>query len=943
MPTLKRIGKNLKQKLQLEPKPLKGWLDGYDGMLFQGWAESEEPVKLALSINGDQVQTLSASLHRKDLEEAGIKDGRVAFQYKLSVNDIFEKYGQTPVIDFQEVETGRPLPNTPLSLKTPDVQFSIDKLTGDMLAGWIVDKNNPTIALTLSVFIDGEQAFELTADGERSDLASLGLSNLHHGFQVNLGAFTQGKPFYHIAVVCDYNKRYELVAEKEMATFHGKVKALTDLQTYLKTQHYADTRIEANRVVKSILPGLIDQCRRSGEVPESIPLKTADYALEDSIAVVVPIYKGVEETINCLKSVLTSKNTQPLHLIAINDASPDPDMQDALMVLNQTYAFTLLVNETNLGFVGTVNRGMAHCPKHDCVLLNSDTVVPDGWLDALHKTALSERTIGTVTPLSNNATICSYPNFCLDNDLPNGLDVNQMAGLCGRLTDAPVDMPTAHGFCVYIKRSVLDEVGLFDEQKWGKGYAEENDFSLRASRLGWRHVVTNKTFVQHLGSVSFAEDTEGFIAKNLEKLNGLYPDYPVMVEEFIRTDPIRPLRKSLGKALLLGDLPIVLDKRKKVKKQSILFVSLSIGGGTKVATDALADGLREEGQAVFMLSAPKKGVWQLSSQVTNAIAEFTIEKEKQELIAFLKQLGIWHVHFHHTMEFDQGVWDLPNLLGCGYDVTLHDYFTVCPRANYLTFNDNYCDTPDEASCNQCLAALGSHPSSVLAVDDIGDDIASWRAYHQSKLAKARKVFTPSQDTKNRILSYLSLTNLEVRYHPEKKQTVRVKQHQHRDGVLTIGFLGAIGPHKGIEVIKRLAKHISDNSLPVRLVVIGFTSDDDALNQFECLTLTGKYKQAELPALLKKHPLDLVFLTSIWPETFSYTYSEAVSLGLPVASLSLGAVPERMVSNNASLVVSSNEPGEQLKQIEAFLKQLPSETVVQTGTTYSSLKKTYYRF
>ena len=66
-----------------------------------------------------------------------------------------------------------------------------------------------------------------------------------------------------------------------------------------------------------------------------------------------------------------------------------------------------------------------------------------------------------------------------------------------------VELPTTVGFCMYIRRAALADVGLFDAETFGRGYGEENDFCLRASARGWRHLLACDTFVYHEGAVSF--------------------------------------------------------------------------------------------------------------------------------------------------------------------------------------------------------------------------------------------------------------------------------------------------------------------------------------------------------------------------------------------------------------------------------------------------------
>ena len=158
----------------------------------------------------------------------------------------------------------------------------------------------------------------------------------------------------------------------------------------------------------------------------------------------------------------------------------------------------LLRNDENLGFTGTANRGM-RLSRADVVLLNSDTIVTAGWLDALARCAASDPRIGTATPFSNNAEICSYPRFCEDNRWPDGADPEPVrAALARAAVPTYPDLPTGVGFCLYIRRALIDAIGIFDPA-FGQGYGEENDFCLRAARAGFRNVLCDDAFVAASG------------------------------------------------------------------------------------------------------------------------------------------------------------------------------------------------------------------------------------------------------------------------------------------------------------------------------------------------------------------------------------------------------------------------------------------------------------
>ena len=116
-----------------------------------------------------------------------------------------------------------------------------------------------------------------------------------------------------------------------------------------------------------------------------------------------------------------------------------------------------------------------------------------------------------------------------------------------------VDLPTAVGFCMYIRRACLDRVGLFDAGRFGRGYGEENDFCMRAASAGWRNVLAGDVFVYHEGAVSFSEERSALTENAGKALADLHPDYVRKVREFVVRDPASALRAAVdGARIALG-------------------------------------------------------------------------------------------------------------------------------------------------------------------------------------------------------------------------------------------------------------------------------------------------------------------------------------------------------------------------------------------------------
>ena len=137
-----------------------------------------------------------------------------------------------------------------------------------------------------------------------------------------------------------------------------------------------------------------------------------------NIDIIVPIYNAYEFTEECIKSVIKNTDLNKHTLVLINDKSPDEKILPMLQKYreeNQDKKIVVLDNEENMGFVRTVNKGMQYS-ENDVILLNSDTEVTARWTEKIQQCAYSNQYIATVTPLTNNGTICSVPNFGIDNE-----------------------------------------------------------------------------------------------------------------------------------------------------------------------------------------------------------------------------------------------------------------------------------------------------------------------------------------------------------------------------------------------------------------------------------------------------------------------------------------------------------------------------------------------
>ncbi len=591
------------------------------------------------------------------------------------------------------------------------------------------------------------------------------------------------------------------------------------------------------------------------------------------VDVIVPVYRGLEETRRCIASVLADQGRPLGRLIVIDDRSPDPELVAWLDVLDGCEPRVLLLrNQRNVGFVASVNRGIQAADSRDVVLLNSDTEVPAGWLARLTAQAYADPRVATVSPLSNNATICSYPG----NDggpIAFGYALDEVDAICRTVNAGRwVDAPTTVGFCMFIRRRALRQTGLFDADRFKLGYGEENDFCLRASALGWRHRIACDTFVYHKGSVSFGDRMKKLTARAMALVVERFPNYQRDIAIHVKLGAIDPMRFVLTAALFRhARLPV------------ILMVMHELGGGVRRHIDTLIE--RYAGTAQFLLlKATNRGAALSIPSLLGHPSLLLAADRMDDLITLLRSMQVARIHIHHLMGMQMDMRALISRLGVPFDLTVHDYYALCPQINLLPWRDSlYCGEPDVAGCNACIANRPSHGAR---------DIITWRGQHAWPFHEAERVLCPAQDVITRLRRYGLAGNAILAPHePVEAAPWPMRIPPLGQGKLRIAVLGTLVNHKGARTVASVAELADPKAIEVHLV--GDIDGPFPASALKRMKVTGRYHEADLPALIAAAAPHVIWFPAALPETFSYTLSAAIAAGAPIAATRIGAHQERL--------------------------------------------------
>lgn len=762
-------------------------------------------------------------------------------------------------------------------------------------AGWLVRNGAPNQVVELEALIDGVHFAYVRNDGERSDLRQKGISGGRGGFQIPL-----------------------------------------DLEAGPERTVTLELRLRATAQTIDSWPVVIGPRKWSGSGLLRRTRKTQ---------IVVPIFRASDSLRRCIQA-LERSTPASVPIILIDDASNDPAVDGVLDEVGDRGQFRVVRHAQNLGFTKTANEGICLTDPDDVILLNSDTQVFRGWLQRLHELAYSSVDIATVTPVSNAAGAFSVPEIGMRNGIPDHVPLEYVSRLVAReVGDRTAFAPTGNGFCLYLRRDALDEVGALDEHAFPRGYGEENDLCMRMVRAGWRHAVDGRTWVFHERGSSFLEEKDDLVGAAQRQIHARYPEYRGLVARFVSSPDMHEIRYRVRRALS-GSM--------KHLKPRIAFLIATATGGTAATNQDLMRSLQGQYET-FVIQSHQTGLIRLSKFDGSALelledAEFEAPslytpkrtKQSEHIARWLSEYDIQTLHIRHL------AWsglDLPGRVkrsGRSVILSLHDYYAVCPSLNLLDDQGEHCGglcTPGSEG-SKCQAKLYS-------LDDVPPLKHSW-------VGEWRQLWSETLQQVDRVVVSSSSTAIALLHHyPDLGDRLSVIEHGRdfaefarpntddvgRGGPLHVALAGRLDGHKGAAVVRDAIPNLRD--LDVHLHVFGSLdiSEEEVAEHQDVITVHGPYARDDLVRVISAVGADVGAVLSTCPETYSHVLTELWAAGLPVIGSDLGAVGERIRRHGGGWPI--------LPTAEAFVEALSAlqecrEEVVARAHEVEAWQKTHVR-
>ena len=225
--------------------------------------------------------------------------------------------------------------------------------------------------------------------------------------------------------------------------------------------------------------------------------------------IIVPVHGQLPYLKVCVESIY-AKTVNP-KLIIVDDCSPDDGTYEWIRDNADKYGYEWINHPTQaFGFTKSVNDGIKFAQEHydfDCLcLLNSDTeIITDGWFRKVEWYFLNGDKVGIASVMSDNALAQTVKNFG-----------EYMANIDHK---PAVYSVLLHGFCYFIGKQLLSEIGLLDEVMFPH-YGSEDDYSLSSMQAGYKNLLVGRVFVHHANSKSYSEkQRQQIILKSFPDIN----------------------------------------------------------------------------------------------------------------------------------------------------------------------------------------------------------------------------------------------------------------------------------------------------------------------------------------------------------------------------------------------------------------------------------------
>ncbi|MDD3984505.1 MAG: glycosyltransferase [Methanobacterium sp.] len=521
------------------------------------------------------------------------------------------------------------------------------------------------------------------------------------------------------------------------------------------------------------------------------------------IVIILYICNDFDNIKKCISSIL--KNTKiNYELIVINDCSTDIRVNDLLNSLDNKNNLTIRQNTKKLGFSRSVNEEIKNS-LGDVLLIKSNIIVTNKWLQKMIVTAYSNETVGTVIPLFVPVKII-LDTYIEIIDIQK-LGSNEIAFLLETISEhLKSEINCVDESCIFIKRKVINDIGPFNE--------EDIDFTpkyllKKCSDNGWKNIIEESTYVYK--NIKSYDPNNPENIETSQKIKRILEKIPPNSKEYeIKIPKIRLLYVLHEKfhGLTGGTGQTTKDILEQIDKQFECYILTSTG--------KLLILWKNVQNRIIMLKS-----WKIQSKWS--AVEFYNDEFKHIYFKILIGLNIDLIHIQHLLRHTPDLHKVAKILGIPIILSLHDFYYICPSINLLKYDNCYCEIQCKSQLMQC-----NYPVQIFdELPILKDIIYYWRKEWSILIENCADFTAPTKYTKDLYISVypeLMDKNFRVIEHGRDiKKTSLTLELPTKNKPIKILVPGVIKNHKGHDFIKELIE--CDDQNLIEFHFMGIIYDD----------------------------------------------------------------------------------------------------------------------
>ncbi|NIT55763.1 MAG: glycosyltransferase, partial [Aliifodinibius sp.] len=337
-----------------------------------------------------------------------------------------------------------------------------------------------------------------------------------------------------------YQKGWKLVYHPESVLIHyekqsGKERFIKAFQNIERLHRLWKGKINPDYIIhqdgsmteapeNAIKPYTLPAAGRAGATVPEKRFEKQDHskATAPLVSIIILTYNQLSKTKECLQSIAQYTTSIKHEVIVVDNGSRDGTVRYLKQWVTKQPYYHLIRNSKNKGFPAGNNQGIRKARGDYILLLNNDVVVTEDWLSGLVQAIERDNSLGLVGPMTNYIS-----GMQLERDVTyqNQKELQEFAKAYRQRHQG--ELQTVHrliGFCLMIKKQVIDDIGLLDE-RFGKGNYEDDDFCLRANLADYKLAIAREVFIHHYGNSSFS-------GGNVDYLNSLAKNRDIFIEKW---------------------------------------------------------------------------------------------------------------------------------------------------------------------------------------------------------------------------------------------------------------------------------------------------------------------------------------------------------------------------------------------------------------------------